>query len=152
MVKKLFAKVKDEILSFDHYVTGQTVIIDRTGHAMLSWRANEKLTYKEFINSIQKYAAIKIEGLEKDKRLIRYFKNYKIKDIHLFYSPRTDYSFGWHNDSVNVVLFVLKGRKRIQIKNRTYLLTPGNCVFIPKGHKHRVFNCKDTWALSIGLK
>ncbi len=152
MVKCLFKEVKDEIFSFDRFNHGQTIIIDRSGHTMWSWRAKDKLTFKELLLSISKYAAVKVEGLETNKNLVRHFKQYKIKDIHLFYSPRTDYSFGWHNDSVNVILLVIKGKKRIHIKNKTYVLSPGESILIPKRNMHKVFNYKNTWALSIGLK
>jgi len=119
---------------------------------MLSWYANQKLSYSQYVDSISKYSAIKVEGLEKNPHIKKYFSKHKIKDIHLFYSPKTDYSFGWHHDTTNVMLYVIRGHKRVQIKNKTYVLKSGDSVAIPKGHKHRVFNQKDTWAISIGLQ
>jgi mannose-6-phosphate isomerase-like protein (cupin superfamily) len=53
---------------------------------------------------------------------------------------------------VPVYLYVLKGSKRVSIQNKTFIVKAGQGVLIPKGHKHRVFNYKNTWALSIGLK
>lgn len=152
MVRGLLKEVKDEIISYDRYANGQTIIVDRTGHTMWSWRAKDKSSYKDFVDQIKQYAAVKIEGLEANKNLLKHFKNYKIRDIHLFYSPRTDYSFGWHNDSVNVILYVIRGKKRVSIKNKRYILRTGDRILIPKGYMHKVFNYKNTWALSIGLK
>lgn len=152
MVRCLTRGIKDEILSFERFVNGQTIVVDRSTGKMLSWKAKDKTTYKEYVNNLKTYSAIKVEGLEEYKKITNLFKNYKIKDIHLFYSPKTSYSFGWHSDSVNVLLYVLKGKKHINIKNKKYILGTGDSILIPKRHIHRVFNYKDTWALSIGIK
>jgi ribosomal protein L16 Arg81 hydroxylase len=152
VVKNLYKTLKEEIISFERFDNNEIVVIDRTGHTMWSWYANQKLSYTQYVSSIKNYSAIKVEGLEKNQNIKKFFGKLKIKDIHLFYSPKTDYSFGWHHDTTNVMLYVIKGRKRVQIKNKIYILKSGDCVSIPKGHKHRVFNQRDTWAISIGLK
>ncbi len=151
MVRCLTREIKDEILSFERFINGQTIVIDRSTGRMLSWRAKDKTTYKEYVSNLKTYSAIKVEGLEENKKLTNHFKKYKIKDIHLFYSPKTSYSFGWHSDTVNVVLYVLAGKKRLHIRNKTYTLGPGEFAVIPKNNMHRVFNYKNTWALSIGI-
>ena len=119
---------------------------------MVTWTVNKKFSFNEWVDKALSFSSIKVEGLEDNDKLKRALHNRKIKDIHLFYSPRSDYSFGWHHDTVNVILYVLKGHKKIQIRNKTHFLKSGDFVFIPKGHKHIVYNFRNTWALSIGLK
>lgn len=151
--KELLRLVKDEISSYDRYNNNQLLALDRSvATGFVSWQASEQFTFSEWIEKIETFTVIKVEGLEDNKKLIKVLRPLNIKDIHLFNSIKTDYSFGWHHDTTDVYLFVLKGKKRISIRNKTYFLNSGEGILIPKGHKHRVFNYKDTWALSIGLK
>lgn len=151
--RKLLKLVKDEIISFDRFSAGQLLALDRNVvSGFMSWNANQKFTYTEWVERIKSFTVIKVEGLEDIKVLRNTFRQYNIQDIHLFNSIKTDYSFGWHHDTNNVYLYVLKGKKRVSIRNKTVVVTAGEGIFIPKGHKHRVFNNKDTWALSIGIK
>jgi mannose-6-phosphate isomerase-like protein (cupin superfamily) len=153
MNRVLYKIVKDEIISFDRYNSGQLFALDRsTLPGFISWNAKEKFTYSEWIKKLNSFTVIKVEGLEDNKNVVKHFKQFKIKDMHLFNSVKTDYSFGWHHDKVSVYLYVLKGKKRVSIKNKTFIVKAGQGVVIPKGHCHRVFNYKNTWALSIGLK
>jgi mannose-6-phosphate isomerase-like protein (cupin superfamily) len=151
---KLLKLIKNEIISFDRYIAGQLIALDRNGvkSGFISLIANKNFSYTEWVNNLNSFTVIKVEGLEDNKIIRDKFKKFKIKDIHLFNSIKTDYSFGWHHDTLNVYLYVLKGKKRVSIRNKTCIVTAGQGVFIPKGHKHRVYNYKDTWALSIGLK
>jgi mannose-6-phosphate isomerase-like protein (cupin superfamily) len=153
MNRVLYKIVKDEIISFDRYNSGQLLALDRsTLPGFISWNAKVKFTYSEWIKKLNSFTVIKVEGLEDNKDIVKHFKQFKIKDIHLFNSVKTDYSFGWHHDNVSVYLYVLKGKKRVSIKNKTFVIKAGQGIVIPKGHRHRVFNYKNTWALSIGLK
>lgn len=148
----LFKEIKDEIISFDRYTNRNLVGIQRNHNRVISWYANDRLTYGEWVNNLPNLASVKVEGLENNKKLIDYFKSFKVKDIHLFYNPRTSYSFNWHKDTVDVFLYVVRGSKIVKIKNKTYTLFPGNGVIIPKGHIHKVLSKRDTWALSIGYE
>ncbi len=151
--RKLYKIVKDEIISFDRFSSEQLLALDRSIlSGFISWNAKEKFSYTEWVKNINSFTVVKVEGLEDNKHICKYFRKFKIKDIHLFHSVKTDYSFGWHHDTVNVYLYVLKGKKRISIKNKTFIVRAGEGILIPKGHKHRVFNYKNTWALSIGMK
>jgi mannose-6-phosphate isomerase-like protein (cupin superfamily) len=151
--RRLLKLVKDEIISFDRFSAGQLLALDRNGATgFMSWNANQKFTYTEWVQKINSFTVIKVEGLEDSKVLQKTFSQFNVKDIHLFNSIKTDYSFGWHHDTTNVYLYVLKGKKRVSIRNKIVVVTAGEGIFIPKGHKHRVFNNKDTWALSIGIK
>lgn len=150
---KLLRLVKDEIVSFTRYNEGQLIALDRNHKSKFrTWNAKEKFSYIQWVDLVNSFTAVKVEGLEDNQFLMRCFKKLNIKDIHLFHSFRTDYSFGWHHDTIDVYLYVLKGKKRINIKNKTLTLYSGQGIFIPKGYKHKVFNYKNTWALSLGLK
>jgi len=151
--RKLYKLVKDEIVSFDRFNLGQLSALDRSiPSGFISWEVKEKFSYSEWLKNLKSFTVIKVEGLESEKNICKYFRTFRIKDIHLFNSIKTDYSFGWHHDTVNVYLYVIKGKKIVSIKNKRFLVKTGQGILIPKGHKHRVFNYKNTWALSIGLK
>jgi mannose-6-phosphate isomerase-like protein (cupin superfamily) len=141
--KNVLRILKDEILSFDKYTEQQIRVIE---HGR-DWAVKDKLTFGQWVNNYKKFPAIKLEGLEKTLRC-----SLPLNDIHLFYSKKAGYSFKWHKDSVDVILYVIKGSKRVSIKNRSYLIKAGQYVKIPKRNMHRVFSTANTWALSIGLK
>ena len=102
------------------------------------------MSYAEWITTYQQYPIIKVEGLE---------SVITVSDtVHLFYNQRSQHSFNWHADSVDVQLHVIKGSKTLQVQDRTYRLSAGQCARIPKGQLHRAFSVKGTWALSIGFK
>lgn len=147
---KLLRLVRNEPDSYAKYESGDLRVIGLPGLEHLDSVVKEHMSYLDWLEQKNKYTTVKVEGLEKD--LSKYFKSLKVKDIHLFVNQRTSYSFKWHCDSLDVFLFVLKGKKRLEIKNKTYILTAGSGVFIPKGHLHRAFSRKNTWALSLGLK
>ena len=132
--------VRDEIVSYDRYSTGELKVIGYPGFANTDCVIKDKLSYAQWLENHLHYSTIKVEGLAIEK----------FTDVHLFVNTRSAYSFKWHKDSVNVYLYVIKGQKRLQVKNKTYLLTAGQGAFIPKGQLHRAFSKKDTWALSIG--
>ncbi len=138
---KLYQKIKKEIISYDRYISGELKVIGYPGFAKTDCVVKDKLSYAQWLENHQCYSTIKVEGLAIEK----------FTDVHLFVNTRSSYSFKWHRDSVNVYLYVIKGQKRLQVKNKTYLLTAGQGAFIPKGQLHRAFSKKDTWALSIGF-
>ena len=101
------------------------------------------MSYAEWVATHQQYPIIKVEGLE---------SVIPVSDtVHLFYNQRSQYSFNWHTDSVNVYLHVVKGKKILQVQNRTYRLFPGQGTRIFKGQVHRAFSSNGTWALSLGF-
>lgn len=138
--RRLQQLVRNEILSYERYAAGELKVIGYPGFANTDCIVKDKLSYAQWFETHQQYSTIKVEGLTVEK----------FADVHLFVNTRSAYSFKWHKDSVNVYLYVIKGQKRLQVKNKTYLLTAGSGAFIPKGHLHRAFSKKDTWALSIG--
>lgn len=138
--RRLQHLVRNEILSYERYVAGELKVIGYPGFANTDCVIKDKLSYSQWLETHQCYSTIKVEGLVVEK----------FTDVHLFVNTRSAYSFKWHKDTVNVYLYVIKGQKRLQVKNKTYLLTAGQGAFIPKGQLHRAFSKKDTWALSIG--
>ena len=152
MSKKIYKLIKDEIFNFDKFVSSKIIFIDRTSGSILDHRANSKFSYDCWINKAKTCTTIKVEGLESNKKLLKYFSKYQIRDIHLFFSPKSSYSFGWHKDNVTVFLYVIKGKKIVNLKSKKHVLREGQGVIIPRGHLHKVFSDKNTWALSLGLK
>ena len=149
--KQIFKLVKDQIIEYERYEAGQLKVIGLPPNLRKDSIVNEKFSFLEWLEQYRQYPAIKVEGLEDIKRLRSAFSSLKPKDIHMFVSQRTSYSFKWHTDDLNVYLYVIAGEKRVEIKNRVHVVRAGNGVFIPKGHLHRVLSKRDTWALSVGF-
>lgn len=148
----LLSKVKSEITSYDRFAAGELRVIGLPGHERTDSTVKDHFTYPIWLLDHNKYPVIKVEGLEKDLSILKRFKKFNPIDIHLFVSQATGRSFKWHWDELNVFLYVIKGYKRVQLKNKTYELNSNQGVFIPKKQLHRVLSKKDTWALSIGFK
>lgn len=136
----LMQLVKHEIVSFDRYNSGELRVIGLPGFSNIDCIVKDKLSYSKWAETCQNFTTIKVEGLVVGK----------FNDVHLFVNTRNSYSFKWHTDSVDVYLYVIKGQKKLQVRDKTYLLSAGQGAFIPRGHLHRAFSKKDTWALSIG--
>lgn len=149
-VSNLLKLIKSEPDSYEKYASGDLRVIGLPSFEHMDSVVKDQMSYSQWISTKHQYKTVKVEGLEKS--LAKYFKQLDTKDIHLFVNQKTSYSFKWHADNVDVFLFVLKGHKRLQIKNKSYILTAGTGAFIPKGYLHRAFSRKGTWALSIGLK
>ncbi len=147
----LYNLVKHEVISYDRFTSGELKVIGLAGYERTDCIVKDKFSYAEWVNCYKKYNTIKVEGIEKTSNIKKAFK-LPVSDIHLFVAQRTSYSFKWHYDDVNVFLFVLRGQKRLQVRNRTYILNPRQGAVIPKRHLHRAFSRKGTWALSIGFK
>ena len=142
--KQLLTTLRQQILDYDRYASKETKVIGYTGYPNTDVVIAEKLSYSEWVEQHRKFPVIKLEGLEK-------VLDIDSDSIHLFYHQRSSYSFRWHKDDVNVFLYVVKGHKQVAVRNRKITLGPGKGVFIPRGHLHRVFSRKDTWALSIAV-
>lgn len=145
--RKLYNNCRDQIISYERYQSGELKVIGLPGLMHTDTVICNKFSYADWIKNYSKYSVIKVEGME---TIIDEFKQFKPRDIHLFVSNKTSFSFNWHKDNVNVFLYVIKGYKKLQVKSKTYILTAGQGALIPKGHLHRAFSKKDTWALSVG--
>ena len=142
---RLTKTLKNEITSYDRYVSGELKFILNGSDNIVK----DFYSYAEWINRYHEFSTIKVEGITLSAREARYF-GVKIKDVHLFFSQHSGYSFHWHKDSVNVILMVLKGKKMVWIRNKKYRLGAGQQVGIRRGELHRVQSKENTWALSIG--
>lgn len=142
--------LKSQITDFDNYEQGLTKVIGYPGYRAKDCVVKNSIGYVEWISTYQQYPSIKVEGLESNFILKEKFNQFDPIDIHLFVSQKSSYSFNWHTDSLNVFLYVVKGYKKLYLRNKIYDIFPGRGVLIPKGHLHRAFSRRDTWALSIG--
>jgi mannose-6-phosphate isomerase-like protein (cupin superfamily) len=142
----------DEILSFPRYENNQIIYIDKEGK---DYKVKDEITYGNWIKTYKDMPHIKIEGLE-DKsfhsKILKDFKlNHKVNSVHLFYNQYGGFSFPEHEDDTNVILYIVKGSKKIYIDKHPVLVKEEQAVFIPKGLKHKVDSLPNTWALSIGF-
>lgn len=142
--KNLLKTLRQQILDYDRYESKETKVIGYSGYPNTDVVVADKMTYSQWIEQHHRFPVIKLEGLEK-------VLDINSDSIHLFYHQRSSYSFKWHKDNVNVFLYVVKGIKKVAVRNRKITLYAGQGVFIPRGHLHRVFSRKDTWALSIAV-
>jgi mannose-6-phosphate isomerase-like protein (cupin superfamily) len=141
--RQLLPILRQEIVSYDRYEAAQLKVIGFPGFPSTDVIVKDFMNYAEWVATHQQYPIIKVEGLE---------TVIPIADtVHLFYNQRSQYSFNWHTDLVDVYLHVVKGRKTLQVQDRTYKLVAGIGARIPKGQLHRAFSVNDTWALSFGL-
>lgn len=140
--KFLLPILRQEIISYDRYESGQLKVIGYTGFPNSDIAVRDCMSYSQWLMSYQLYPIIKVEGLENVITLSN--------SVHLFYNQKSRYSFKWHTDPVNVQLYVIKGEKMLQIKNQTYRLVAGQSVRIPKNYLHRAYSVAGTWALSVG--
>lgn len=149
--KYILKNLKHLILSYEYYYRDKLLALDRRKRFIGSTYVKQKYSYSNWIRNHKQFCAIIAEKLDDEPKYSKMFGLQNVVNLHLFYSPKTNYSFNWHTDTENVFLYVLKGKKIVQIKNKKHILTQGMGVHIPKGHIHRVFNSKETWALSFGM-
>lgn len=143
----LYRAVRDQLLDYTKFEQGLIKIIGYPGYPHGDVVANKKMDYMEWLANYTSYPVIKVEGLEIE---VPYFTPFAIKDIHLFVHQKYGQSFKWHKDEVNVYLYVLRGFKRVHVRNKVYNLHPGQGCIIPSGHLHKAVSTQGTWALSIG--
>jgi mannose-6-phosphate isomerase-like protein (cupin superfamily) len=142
----------DEIMSFSRYENNQIIYIDKEGK---DYKVKDKITYGSWIKTYKDIPHIKVEGLE-DKffhlKILKDFNlDYKVNSVHLFYNQYGGFSFPEHSDDTNVLLYIVKGSKKVYVDNHPTLINEKQAFFIPKGVNHKVDSLPNTWALSIGF-
>jgi hypothetical protein len=147
---EIYKSVKDELTSYERFANNDIKVIGYPGYLNSDCTVRNKFSFSEWVCSHNQWPVIKVEGIETISAVSNNFKRFNPTSIHLFVSQKTGYSFKWHKDNVNVFLYVIRGKKIVQVKNKTYSVGPGSGVYIPKNDLHRVFSFKDTWALSVG--
>jgi mannose-6-phosphate isomerase-like protein (cupin superfamily) len=150
LIKTASKLLADQLLDYAKYEQGLIKVIGHPDYKHSDCTVKDFFTFSEWIEQHEQYPVIKVEGLETNTIVRSQFERIKFKNIHLFVNQKFGYSFNWHKDDVNVLLYVIKGRKTVYIRNKTVVLHPGQHVIIPKGHLHRVSSVQNTWALSVG--
>ena len=73
------------------------------------------------------------------------------QDIHLFVNQKPGVSFKPHCDDKDVYLYVVKGKKKVNMNNEVKPIYDDEGIIIEKGVQHFVESEADTWGLSIGV-
>lgn len=139
----LYKKVRPLLEDYNYYSEGLLKVIGHPDFLKGDTVVKDKMSYAEWIATGHTLPVIKIEGVESVIKM-------HCKNIHLFVHQITGPSFDWHKDDVDVLLYVIKGKKIVYMKNRKYHLYAGDSIEIPKGVLHKVISAEHTWALSIG--
>lgn len=96
---------------------------------------------------------VKIEGLENEyQRVIQSLGITKKHSAHLYVSPKDSMSFPIHTDPIDVFIYVIEGKKEMEIDNIIHIIDAGEYVSIPAGTRHRAINRYDSTMLSIGIE
>ncbi len=98
------------------------------------------------------------EGLEETKwitecvdEVVHNITGKKRSNIHLFVNQKPGVSFKSHKDDLDVYLYVVKGKKKVNVEGEDKIAYADEGVFIKEGQYHYVDNEADTWGLSIGV-
>jgi mannose-6-phosphate isomerase-like protein (cupin superfamily) len=144
--------LNDEIVSFSRYENNQIIYIDNEGK---DYKVKDEITYGNWIKTYKDIPHIKVEGLEDKKFHLKILKDFnldhKVNTVHLFYNQYGGFSFKEHTDNTNVLLYIVKGSKKVYSDNHPILVKEEQAILIPKNVKHRVDSAPETWALSIGF-
>jgi len=145
--------LNDEMVSFSRYENNQIIYIDKEGK---DYKVKNEITYGNWIKTYKNIPHIKVEGLEDKEFHLKILKDFqldhKVNSVHLFYNQYGGFSFKEHSDNTNVLLYIVKGSKKVYSDNHSILVKEEQAISIPKGAKHRVDSAPDTWALSIGYE
>lgn len=148
----LLRAVRDLHIDPLHFSNGDIRAVGVGDYRRTDSTARDHFTYPEWVESYQTFPVVKVEKLEQYPVIRKQFAFLNPVDIHLFKSLKTGFSFKWHQDFLNVFLYVLKGQKRVELKNKVIVLNPGQGCYIPYKHYHRVLSKKGTVALSVGYR
>jgi|TARA_B100000902_G_C27314677_1_gene920503 mannose-6-phosphate isomerase-like protein (cupin superfamily) len=148
-------RLKDEIQNHNRYEARQLFYIDDNG---LDREVKEHMTYGEWLREFNRFKVIKVEGLE-DVSWLREVLDEVVKnitgktrqDIHLFVNQKPGVSFKSHKDDKDVYLYVVKGKKKVNMNNEVKPIYDDEGIIIKQGVEHFVESEADTWGLSIGV-
>ena len=148
-------RLKEQIQSHDRYEARQLFYIDDNG---LDREVKEHMSFGEWLREYERYKTIKVEGLEDTPWLrevldevVLNITGKKRQDIHLFVNQKPGVSFKAHRDDKDVYLYVVKGKKTVDLDGIKQIVYDDEGVIIKEGVKHFVENEADTWGLSIGV-
>lgn len=149
--KAIFYQIAKEITDYQRYEAGELKVIGYPGYERSDTVVADVMSYGQWLATYKQYPTIKVEGIESNLKVLRLFRDYRPKSIHLFCTQIPSESFDWHTDNENVFLFVVKGMKIVKFRSRNKVLRAGEGVLIPKGREHKAFSQQHTWAVSVGF-
>ncbi len=133
------SRLKDEIQSHDRYNARQIFYIDEEGRDR---EVKEHMTYGEWLREYERF---------KTDEVVHNITGKKRSNIHLFVNQKPGVSFKSHKDDLDVYLYVVKGKKKVNVEGEDKIAYADEGVFIKEGQYHYVDNEADTWGLSIGV-
>jgi mannose-6-phosphate isomerase-like protein (cupin superfamily) len=149
------SRLREEILSHDRYEARQIFYIDDEGRDR---EVKEHMSYGEWLRESERFKTIKVEGLEETKwitecvdEVVYNITGKKRSNIHLFVNQKPGVSFKSHKDDLDVYLYVVKGKKKVNFDTESKIAYADEGVYIPEGKTHNVDSEADTWGLSIGV-
>ena len=114
------SRLRDEIQSHDRYNARQIFYIDDEGRDR---EVKEHMTYGEWLREYERFKTIKVEGLEETKwitecvdEVVHNITGKKRSNIHLFVNQKPGVSFKSHKDDLDVYLYVVKGKKKVNVE------------------------------------
>ena len=148
---KILFELEKELYSFDRFLSGDLKVIGYNNLLHTDVKVKDVLSFSNWIKQKNLYPVVKVESIETQHTILRGCKWLKINSVHMFLNQKSGYSFNWHSDDVHVILLVLKGWKKVFIKNKITILKQGDFIFIPRGFRHKILSKKNTVALSFGF-
>lgn len=103
---------------------------------------------------------VKVEGIERlnevfymtSLRLGKHFNHFGPVSCHLFISPKDSLSFPMHQDTEDVIIYMISGRKVFAGLDGEIELKAGDSIYIPRGMEHQAINIDSSLMLSFGLE
>ena len=78
--------------------------------------------------------------------------NADFADAHMYMGlTAKSESIGKHHDDCEVIFWQCIGRTEWDVDNTTYILEPGDCLYIPKGMMHEVKSLSPRMGISFGF-
>lgn len=158
------ASLNIETLLFSPYSYEQGLIklIEQTSGVALQHSLKNVQEYMQFAGSLnQNQYSIKIEGMERInpsmwgliKTFVNSHWNYELPfSCHCFVAQEGSPSFDTHTDPDGVAIYVLEGRKSMQVNGEDIVLEVGDVLWLPHDTPHRATNQHDSVMLSIGFE
>jgi len=152
--------IYQQLISYSNYESAKTHCI---GNHTVYYRqfygsvsANSIYSYSEYLRKIPSFNCIQVNNVESNPLIRRFIlRKFNIKrmiNCSIFSNFRTAYSLPLHKDNYNVLIYLIRGRKKIQIANKKFSLHTNQGMIIPKNFSHLVKNTKNSHSLSIAYR
>lgn len=143
-----------ERFAFSNYALDQKIVsvIDNLGRQIQIESVSHFLSYTK--------CTIKIESMERyNQKLFEYCQSLATKynhtgpvTCHGFRAYADSHSFPTHKDLDDVLIYVIKGVKTMEIQGHLVQIVAGDSILIPANTPHRAINTHDSLMLSFGLE